>query len=98
MTEGRFSVTEVLDRYRQTLVFNNDFLKREYPERYKFNTAMEIDKKRRYGVSEAGIDKYRNRRDKEYDKKYQAYCNRLDSLVEPSVNRYIQNMKAAFSI
>jgi len=96
MTEGRFSLTESSERYRQTLIFNNDFLKREFPERYGFSTEMEVDKKRRYGVSDTGIAKYRERRVKEYDKKYDAYCKRLDALVEPSVKRYVDNIKSAF--
>lgn len=98
MTEGRFSLTESSDRYRQTLVFNNDFLKREFPERYEFNTGMEVEKKSRYGASWASITKYRERRTKEYDKKYAAYCKKLDAMVEPSVKRYMSNIKSAFSL
>lgn len=96
MTEDRFTLAESSDRYRQTLVFNNDFLKREFPERYEFNTEMEVSKKQRYGVSDARIDRYKERRAEEFNKKYAAYCKRLDAMVEPAVKRYTANLKSAF--
>lgn len=92
----RYTLTEAADRYRETLIFNNDLLKRNYPDRYEFSTKMKVDKKRRFGMSEENITKYEERRVREYDKKFKVYCSRLDSMVEPSVNRYVSNIRAAF--
>jgi len=92
----RYTLTEAADRYRQTFIFNNDLLKRNYPDRYEFNTGMQVDKKRRFGMSEANITKHKERRTSRYDKRFKAYCANLDAMVEPSVNRYVSNIRAAF--
>lgn len=91
-----YTLTEAAERYRQTMIFNNDLLKKNYAERYEFNTKMQADKKRHFGVSWSSIAAYEERRGREYDKKYAAYCARLDLLVEPSVVRYVTNIRAAF--
>lgn len=91
-----YTLAESAERYRQTLIFNNDLLKRNYAERYEFNTTMQIDRKRRFGVSEENITKYKERRARGYDGKFAAYSNRLDMMVEPSVSRYVSNIRAAF--
>lgn len=91
-----FTFAETTERYKQTMVFNNDLLKRNYPDWYGFNTRMQVDKKRHFGVSESNIAKYEERRRKEYDKKFRAYSDRLDAQIEPSVTRYVANIRAAF--
>lgn len=91
-----WTLTEASDRYKQTLIFNNDLMKRNYPDWYDFNTKMRADKKRHFGVSEPGIATYEERRRREYDKKFKAYCDRLDAQVEPAVKRYVVNIRAAF--
>ena len=94
--QQRYTLSEAAERYRQTIVFNNDLLKRNYPDLYEFNTRMQVDKKRHFGASEASITKYEERRRAEYDKKFKAYSERLDRQVEGSVHRYMANIKAAF--
>lgn len=96
MEEKGFTFAESVERYRQTLIFNNDLLKREYPERYDFNTTMQVEKKLRLGASADQITRYESRRAAEYNKKFKAYCDRLDKMVEPAVNRYVANIRAAF--
>lgn len=91
-----YTLTEAADRYRQTLIFNNDLLKKNYPERYEFNTRMQMEKKRRFGADDVQIARYLDRRAREYDKKFKVYSDRLDSMVEGSVIRYINNIRAAF--
>lgn len=92
----RFTFTESTDRYRETLVFNNDLLKKNYPERYEFNTKMQVEKKRRFGASDDRIARYERRRAEEYDKKFRIYSARLDNMVEPAVRRYVNNIRAVF--
>lgn len=91
-----YTLTEAAIRYRETMMFNNELLKRNYPDWYEFNTKMQADKKRHFGSNEASITKYEERRRKEYDKKFEDYRKRLDAQVDESVNRYMRNIKAAF--
>jgi len=94
--QDRITLSEGAERYRETMIFNNDLLKRNYAERYEFNTKMQADKMRHYGSSASSVEAYIARRAKNYDKRYKAYCVRLDALVEPSATRYIANIRAAF--
>jgi len=96
MTEDTLTFSAVVDRYRQSLVFNNDLLKREYPDRYEFTTEMRVDKMRRLNYSSKNIADYEARRAKNYDKKFKIYCDRLNRMVEPAVSRYVTNIRAAF--
>lgn len=91
----RTTLLEATERYRQTVVFNNTLLKKYYGERYEFNTEMQANKRRTYGVSEEGITVYVNKRAADYDKKFEAYSNKLDASVESTVKRYVDNLKAS---
>lgn len=94
--EQRYTLTEAAERYRETMVFNNELLKRNYPEWYAFKTKMGVDKERHFGSSSSRIAEYEKHRRERYDKRFKIYCDKLDAQIEPSVVRYVANIRAAF--
>lgn len=84
------------DRYKQTLEFNNSLFLEEFPRRYQFNTEMQITKKRYLGANEAAIEKYKERRNKEYPAKLEKYRKTLENGVPDALRKYANNIKAAF--
>ncbi len=93
---GRATLEEAKERYREVLVFNNELLKKNYPERYEFNTQRKVDDARRRNLNEKLITDYEAARTRDYDKKFKAYSERLDKMVDGAVVRYARGLEDVF--
>jgi len=89
---------EITDSYRRTLEFNNSLLLQQFDQRYQFQTDQHVRRMRSayFGtqpVDEEKIQKYNETREKNKEKRRQAYERRLTANVGPSVERYAHNIR-----
>ena len=93
---------EITDSYRRTLEFNNSLLLQQFDQRCDFQTGEQASKMRRgylgaAPASEEKVQKYIETREKNKEKRRQAYEKKLIANVEPSVQRYAHNIKMFIS-
>ena len=101
MTQARYSSMnpEITDSYRRTLVFNNSLLIQQFDQRYEFQTQEHVRKMTTSSRlsrpwSDKEVQEYLASRAKNKEKRRQKYARRLESNVEPAVQRYSHNIMA----
>jgi len=102
MTTPEYGINkDITDSYRRTLEFNNSLLLEQFDKRYEFATEEHIRKMQstRYQThlnkpgGEGDIQKYRDSRIRNKEKRRQAYEAKLRANLEPSVHRYAHNIR-----
>ena len=84
-------------RYRENLIFSNSLIMEQFEARYSHRTAQRIMQLTDALVTEEKIDKYSARRASEYEAKRVKYQRTLEGNVESSVQKYANNLRAAFT-